>query len=386
MNRNNPMIYLDSAATTPVDKRVIDKMQRYLGVDGIFANPASTTYALGWQAAQAVTQAREQIAAMINAEPREIVFTSGATEANNLAIKGVVQFYQYQGQHIITMMSEHKAVLDTCKALEKQGFRVTYLRSMANGLLDLNALKNAINDDTILVSIMHVNNETGVIQNIDAIAKWVKSKGIYFHTDAAQSIGKLPLNVQKTPVDLMSICGHKIYAPKGIGALYVRRKPRVRLVEQINGGQHEQGMRSGTLATHQIVALGEALQIAQNEMASDQARIKALSDLLWQELSKLEGLSRNGEHGLPNILSITFAGIDNEALMISCAELALSAGSACTAATVTASHVLLSMGLSHLAANSTLRLSLGRFTSENDIRSAVAIVTKQVKRLRALSL
>ena len=386
MKNNQQIIYLDYAATTPVDRRVIDKMQGYLGIDGIFANPASTTHALGWEAAQAVKQAREQIAATINADPREIVFTSGATEANNLAIKGVMQFYQHQGRHIVTMMNEHEAVLDTCKSLQKQGFHVTYLRPMSNGLLDLKTLENAINDDTVLVSIMHVNNETGVTQNIKAIAELVKSKGVFFHTDAAQSIGKLQLDVQQTPVDLMSICGHKIYAPKGIGALYVRRKPRVRLLEQINGGRHERGMRSGTLATQQIVALGQALELAQNEMANEQARIKALSDLLWQELSKLGGVSRNGENCLPNILNVTFANVDNEALLVSCAELALSAGSACTSATTTASHVLLSMGLSHLDANSTVRLSIGRFTSENDIRSAITILSNQVKRLRALRL
>jgi len=379
-------VYFDYAATTPVDQRVIEKMQRYLGFDGIFANPASNTHEFGWQAAQAVEQARQQVAALINADPKEIVFTSGATEADNLAIKGIAEFYQDKGRHIITMMSEHKAVLDTCKALEKQGFRVTYLRPQPNGLLDLQTLAAAMCDDTILVSIMHVNNETGVIQDLDAIAQFVKSQGAYFHTDAAQSIGKLPIDVQQTPLDLLSICGHKIYAPKGIGALYVRRKPRVRLSEQIHGGQHENGMRSGTLATHQIVALGEALQIAQAEMSDEQARLQSLSDLLWQKLSGIDAIKRNGEHCLPNILSIIIPDIDNEALMASCPELAFSAGSACDSATIEISPVLQSMGLAPAMANSTVRLSLGRFTTAANIQMAADILTAQVDRLRALTI
>lgn len=385
MANSNNIIYLDYAATTPTDPRVIQKMQNYLGIDGIFANPASNTHLPGWQAAEAVDLAREQVANLINAEAKEIVFTSGATEANNLAIKGIAQFYQNKGKHIITLMTEHKAILDTCHALEKQGFRITYLRPQKNGLLNLQTLAAAICDDTILISIMQVNNETGVIQNIQKIAELAKSKNIFFHTDAAQSIGKITLDVKKTPVDLVSICGHKIYAPKGIGALYVRRKPRVRLIEQINGGQHESGMRSGTLATHQIVALGEALHIAKMELHDEYSRMQNLSKQFWQKLSVLSEIKRNGENCLPNILSISFNGIDNEALMASCPELAFSAGSACTSATIEASHVLQAMGINNALANNTIRISLGRFIDEQQIETATNILVKQINRLRAIS-
>ena len=382
---SNP-IYLDYAATTPVDQRVIEKMQHCLGINGIFANPASNTHQFGWQATQAVKDAREQVAQLINAEPQEIVFTSGATEADNLAIKGIAQFYRHKGNHIVTMLSEHKAVLDTCKFLEKQNFRITYLRPQTNGLLDLSTLAAALCKETILVSIMHVNNETGVIQDLAAIAELVKSKGIYLHTDAAQSIGKLPIDMQQIPIDLLSICGHKIYAPKGIGALYVRRKPRVRLAEQIHGGRHEGGMRSGTLATHQIVALGTALQIAQQEMNDEQQRLRQLNELLWQELQVLGTVIRNGEPSIPNILSLTFPEVDSEALIASCPELAFSAGAACTSATITTSHVLQAMGLTPATANSTIRLSLGRFTTSAEIQTAAEQLITHVKRLRAISL
>ncbi len=385
MSNSNSIIYFDYAATTPVDPRVIEKMQHYLGMDGIFANPASNTHLLGLQAAKAIAVAREQVANSINAHAKEIIFTSGATEADNLALKGVAQFYQKKGKHIITLMTEHKAVLDTCHSLEKQGFRVSYLRPQKNGLLNLQDLASAICDDTILISIMQVNNETGVIQDIQKFAELAKSKGIFFHTDAAQSIGKIVLDVTQTPVDLVSICGHKIYAPKGIGALYVRRKPRIRLTEQINGGQHEYGMRSGTLATHQIIALGEALKIAKTSMDNEYNRIKKLSEQLWQRLSVLSDIKRNGDNCLPHILNITFHGVDNEALMASCQKLAFSAGSACTSTTIEASHVLQAMGINNALANNTIRISLGRFTDEKQIEVAADDLIRHVNRLRAMS-
>ena len=381
------MIYLDYAATTPVDPAAAKEMQKYLSVDGIFANPASNTYAQGLIAANAVEDARGQIATMLNAEPREIVFTSGATESDNLALKGLLHFHKKNGKHIITAMSEHKAILDSCKALEKEGYDITYCRPNNDGSISLDDLKAAIRDDTVLISIMHVNNETGYIQDIDSISRLCKEHGIYFHTDAAQSFGKITIDVQTTPIDLLSISGHKIYGPKGIGALYVRRKPRVRLLEQMSGGQQEHGLRSGTLPTHQIVGFAKAAELMQTNAAKEHARIKQLSDKLVASLKTIEGLSINcagGSH-LANILSITIDDIDNEALIASCPDLAFSAGSACSSSTMAPSHVLQAIGLSGEQANSTIRLSLGRFTTEADIEAAAAQLQQQIQRIRELS-
>lgn len=378
------MIYLDYAATTPIDPRVAEDMARCL--TETFGNPASTTHEFGWQASQLVETAREQIASLINADPREIIFTSGATEADNLAIKGIAYFYKNRGNHIITMRTEHKAVLDTCAFLEANGFSITYLSPQSDGRLDFAELATAITDNTILISIMHVNNETGVIQDLEQIAALAKQHNIFFHTDAAQSIGKLTIDVQTLPVDLISMSAHKIYGPKGIGVLYVRRKPKVRLQSLIHGGGHEQGLRSGTLATHQIVGLGSALAIAQENFWDEQHKIKKLRDYLVQELQKIPDTQFNGnqEHCLANILSVTFAGIDAEALMVSCPNLAFSAGSACTSAAIVPSHVLQCMGLSNAAANSTVRLSIGRFTTLAELETAVKIIREQVLRLREL--
>jgi cysteine desulfurase len=381
------MIYLDYAATTPVDPKVVTQMQSCLTLEGDFANPASKTYAFGMNAALRVDQARADIASMLNADPREIIFTSGATESNNLAIKGLAEFHAKNGQHIITSMTEHKAVLDSCLALEKRGFTVTYLRPEKDGRIALQVLKEAIRPDTILISIMYVNNETGVIQDIDAIANVAKQHGIYFHTDAAQSFAKLPIDVQQMPVDLISIASHKIYGPKGIGALYVRRKPRVRLVEQISGGKHEQGLRSGTLPTHQIVGMAEATKLMQEHAPGEQEQIALWRQLFLKSFSEVIGMHINEapEHNLPNILSITFEHVDNEALMAGCPELAFSAGSACTSAAIAPSHVLAAIGLSNVQANNTVRISFGRFTRKQDVLTSAEMIKNEVARIRAMS-
>ena len=380
------MIYLDYAATTPVDPRVAEQMAACLTLDGAFGNPASNTHEFGWQTAKLVETARQQIASLLNADPREIIFTSGATEADNLAIKGIANFYKERGNHIITMRTEHKAVIDTCQFLEEQGFIITYLNPQSDGRLDLAELTVAITNKTILISIMHVNNETGVIQDIEKIAQIAKQHNIFFHTDAAQSIGKLAIDVQTLPIDLISISAHKIYGPKGIGALYVRRKPKVRLQALIHGGGHEQGLRSGTLATHQIVGLGAAIAIAQQNLISEQNKIKKLREYLMQELSTMPQTEFNGnqEYCLPNILSVRFAGIDAEALMASCPKLAFSAGAACTSTTIMPSHVLQAMGITNEAANSTIRLSIGRFTTLAELETAIQVIRSQVTRLRDL--
>ena len=380
------MIYLDYAATTPVDPRVAKQMAACLTLDGAFGNPASTTHEFGWQAAKLVETARQQIASLLNADPREIIFTSGATEADNLAIKGIANFYKDRGNHIITMRTEHKAVLDTCAFLEENGFKVTYLSPQADGRLDLAELTAAISKQTILISIMHVNNETGIIQDLTAISQIAKQHNIFFHTDAAQSIGKLIIDTQTLPVDLISISGHKIYAPKGIGALYVRRKPKVRLQALLHGGGHEQTLRSGTLPTHQIVGLGSALALAQENRFIEQEKLKTLRQYLMRELATIPQSEFNGnqEYCVPNILSVRFAGIDAEALMASCPELAFSAGSACTSAAIVPSHVLQAMGIVNETANSTIRLSIGRFTTLAELETAVKIIRKQVARLRDL--
>lgn len=380
-------IYLDYAATTPVDPRVAEKMFQCMTMDGIFGNPASRSHRYGWQAEEAVDIARNQVAELINADHREIVFTSGATESNNLAIKGVAHFYHKKGKHIITSKTEHKAVLDTCRQLEREGFEVTYLEPAANGIILMERLEAAMRDDTILVSIMHVNNEIGVIHDIDAIGELCRSKGIIFHMDAAQSAGKVPIDVQATKVDLISISGHKMYGPKGIGALYVRRKPRIRLEAQMHGGGHERGMRSGTLPTHQIVGLGEAAAIAKAEMASDDARIGALRDKLWNGIKHIEETYINGDaiERVSGSLNVSFNYVEGESLMMALKDLAVSSGSACTSASLEPSYVLRALGLNDEMAHSSIRFSIGRFTTEEEIDHAIEVITQSIDKLREMS-
>jgi len=380
-------IYMDYAATTPMDPRVAEKMIQYLTPEGEFGNPASRSHAYGWNAENAVEEAREQVAALVNADPKEIVFTSGATESDNLAIKGAAHFYGKQGKHLITCKTEHKAVLDSCRQLEREGFEVTYLDPESSGLIDLEKLKAAIRPDTILISIMHVNNELGVIQDIEAIGELARSKGILFHVDAAQSAGKVAIDLAKLKVDLMSFSGHKIYGPKGIGALYVRRKPRVRLEAQMHGGGHERGMRSGTLATHQIVGMGEAFRIAKEEMAADNVRITRLRDRLLNGVKDLEEVYINGDMArrVPNILNISFNYVEGESLIMALKDIAVSSGSACTSASLEPSYVLRALGRSDELAHSSIRFSIGRFTTEEQIDYAVEHVREAIARLRALS-
>ncbi|MDH5547628.1 MAG: IscS subfamily cysteine desulfurase [Gammaproteobacteria bacterium] len=380
-------IYLDYSATTPVDPRVAEKMCSCLTLEQNFGNPASRSHPFGWAADEAVNNAREQVAALISADPKEIVWTSGATESNNLAIKGVAHFYQKKGMHIITCKTEHKAVLDTCRQLEREGFEVTYLDPESNGLVDLNKLDQAIRDDTILVSIMHVNNEIGVIQDIAAIGELTRSKGVLFHVDAAQSAGKVPIDMQSLKVDLMSFSAHKIYGPKGIGALYVRRKPRVRLEAQMHGGGHERGMRSGTLATHQIVGMGEAFRIAKEEMAMENARLIKLRQRLLDGLKDMEEVYINGdlERRIPGNLNLSFNYVEGESLMMSLKDIAVSSGSACTSASLEPSYVLRAIGRSDELAHSSLRFTIGRFTTEAEIDYTLGIVRHAVEKLRELS-
>ncbi|MBY8232148.1 IscS subfamily cysteine desulfurase [Vibrio fluvialis] len=380
-------IYLDYSATCPVDPRVAEKMVQCMTMDGNFGNPASRSHRYGWQAEEAVDTAREQIADLLNADPREIVFTSGATESDNLAIKGVVHFYQKQGKHIITCKTEHKAVLDTTRQLEREGFEVTYLEPETNGLIDLNKLEAAMRDDTILVSIMHVNNEIGVIQDITAIGELCRARKIVFHVDAAQSAGKLPIDVQETKVDLISLSAHKIYGPKGIGALYVRRKPRIRLEAQMHGGGHERGFRSGTLATHQIVGMGEAFRIAKEEMQKDYDHAVALRDRMLSGIKDMEAVTINGdlEQRLPNNLNISFAFVEGESLLMSLKDIAVSSGSACTSASLEPSYVLRALGLNDELAHSSIRFSFGRFTTEEEVDYAIELIRVAVSKLRDMS-
>lgn len=380
-------IYLDYSATTPVDPRVAEKMMQYLTIDGIFGNPASRSHRFGWQAEEAVDIARNQVAELIGADSREIVITSGATEADNLAIKGAAAFYQKKGKHIITSKTEHKAVLDTCRQLEREGFEVTYLAPQRNGLIDLNDLEAAMRDDTILVSIMHVNNEIGVIQDIEKIGKLCREKGIIFHVDATQSVGKIPVDVKKMNVDLMSFSSHKLYGPKGIGGLYVCRKPRIRIEAQMHGGGHERGMRSGTLATHQIVGMGEAYHLCKEEMGAEMERLKGLRDRLWNGIKDMEEVYLNGdlEHGAPHILNVSFAYVEGESLMMALKDIAVSSGSACTSASLEPSYVLRALGMSDELAHSSIRFSLGRFTTEEEIDYTIELVKKSIGRLRELS-
>ncbi|HGX93998.1 MAG TPA: IscS subfamily cysteine desulfurase [Candidatus Tenderia sp.] len=383
----NLPIFLDYSATTPVDERVAEKMCQYLTVDGHFGNPASRSHRFGWQAEQAVEAARSQVAALINADPREIVWTSGATESDNLAIKGAAHFYQKKGRHIITCKTEHKAVLDTCRQLEREGFDVTYLSPMANGLIDLDVLAAAIRPDTILISLMHVNNEIGVVQDIGAIGEMARQRKIIFHVDAAQSAGKVDIDLGQLKVDLMSFSAHKVYGPKGMGALYVRRKPRVRLEAQMLGGGHERGMRSGTLATHQIVGMGEAFQIAKQEMKEENARLMMLRNRLWNGLRDMEEVYLNGdlEHRVAGNLNVSFNLVEGESLIMALKDIAASSGSACTSASLEPSYVLRALGREDELAHSSIRFSIGRYTTVEEIDYTVALVREKVNKLRELS-
>ena len=380
-------IYLDYAATCPVDERVAKKMMDYLTINGTFGNPASRSHKFGWQAEEAVDVARNHIADLIGADAREIVFTSGATESDNLAIKGAAHFYQTKGKHIITSKTEHKAVLDTCRQLEREGFEVTYLSPKSDGLIDLDELKAAMRDDTILVSIMHVNNEIGVIQDIEKIGEICRERKIIFHVDATQSVGKLPIDLSKLKVDLMSMSGHKLYGPKGIGALYVRRKPRVRLEAIIHGGGHERGMRSGTLPVHQIVGMGEAYRICKEEMATEMPRLTALRDRLYNGLKDIEEVYVNGsmEHRVGTNLNMSFNYVEGESLMMSLRDIAVSSGSACTSASLEPSYVLRALGLNDELAHSSIRFTVGRYTTEEEIDYTIDLVKKAVAKLRELS-
>ncbi|HAS6390598.1 IscS subfamily cysteine desulfurase [Vibrio vulnificus] len=380
-------IYLDYSATCPVDPRVAEKMVQYMTMDGTFGNPASRSHRYGWQAEEAVDTAREQIAELLNADPREIVFTSGATESDNLAIKGAAHFYSKQGKHVITSKTEHKAVLDTCRQLEREGFEVTYLEPESNGLISLSKLEAAMRDDTVLVSIMHVNNEIGVIQDIEAIGELCRSRKIIFHVDAAQSAGKVAIDVQKLKVDLISLSAHKIYGPKGIGALYVRRKPRIRLEAQMHGGGHERGFRSGTLPTHQIVGMGEAFRIAKLDMEKDYQHALALRNRLLDGVKDMEAVTINGdlEQRVPHNLNISFAFVEGESLLMSLKDLAVSSGSACTSASLEPSYVLRALGLNDELAHSSIRFSFGRFTTEEEIDYAIEQIRVAVEKLRDMS-
>lgn len=378
-------IYLDYGATTPVDPRVVSAMVPWLSEH--FGNPASRSHAWGWEAEAVVEKSREQVAALIGADPREIVWTSGATESINLAIKGAAQFYKTRGKHIITLKTEHKAVLDTCRELERQGFEVTYLDVQADGLLDIEAFKAAIRPDTILASVLYVSNEIGVIQDIPAIGAICRERGIIFHVDAAQATGKIAINLAELPVDLMSLASHKTYGPKGIGALFVRRKPRVRLEAQMHGGGQERGMRSGTLATHQIVGMGEAYRIAKEEMAAEGERIRMLHDRLLNGLKDIEQVFVNGnlERRVPHNLNMSFNYVEGESLIMGVKGLAVSSGSACTSASLEPSYVLRALGRSDELAHSSLRMTIGRFTTVEEIDYAIATLKDRVAKLRELS-
>jgi cysteine desulfurase len=378
-------IYLDYSATTPVDPRVVDKMLPYLREN--FGNPASRSHAFGWTAEKAVEEARDQVAALINADPREIIWTSGATESINLALKGVAHFYKDKGKHLVTVKTEHKATLDTMRELEREGFEVTYMDVRPDGLLDFEALEAALRADTICVSVMYVNNEIGVIQDIPAIGELCRARGIVFHVDSAQATGKVAIDLDRLKVDLMSFSGHKTYAPKGIGALYVRRKPRVRLEAQMHGGGHERGLRSGTLPTHQIVGMGEAYRIAKAEMATENERIRMLRDRLWKGLSQIEEVYVNGdmEHRVPHNLNVSFNFVEGESLIMAIKDIAVSSGSACTSASLEPSYVLRALGRSDELAHSSIRFSVGRFTTEEEIDYTIDLLQRKVAKLREMS-
>ncbi|HIH8296736.1 TPA: IscS subfamily cysteine desulfurase [Neisseria meningitidis] len=378
-------VYLDYAATTTVDKRVAEKMIPYL--TETFGNPASNSHAFGWEAEEAVEKARADIAALINADSKEIVFTSGATESDNLAIKGAANFYKTKGKHLITVKTEHKAVLDTMRELERQGFEVTYLGVQENGLVDLDVLKAAIREDTILVSVMWVNNEIGVVQDIPAIGEICRERKIVFHVDAAQACGKVPVDVEAAKIDLLSMSAHKVYGPKGIGALYVRRKPRVRLEAQMHGGGHERGFRSGTLPTHQIVGMGEAFRIAKEELEQDMAHYRKLRDIFLKGIEGIEEVYINGdlEHRAPNNLNVSFNFVEGESLIMAVKELAVSSGSACTSASLEPSYVLRALGRNDELAHSSLRITFGRMTTEEEVQFAAELIKSKIGKLRELS-
>jgi cysteine desulfurase len=376
---------MDYSATTPVDPRVVDKMIPYLREQ--FGNPASRSHSYGWDAERAVEEAREQVAALVNADPREIIWTSGATESNNLAIKGAAHFYKSKGKHVVTVKTEHKAVLDTCRELEREGFEVTYLDVKSDGLIDLDTFKAALRPDTILVSVMFVNNEIGVIQDIETIGEICREKGIVFHVDAAQATGKVVIDLNRLKVDLMSFSAHKTYGPKGIGAMYVRRKPRVRVEAQMHGGGHERGMRSGTLATHQIVGMGEAFRIAREEMATENERMRMLRDRLLRGLSQMDEVYVNGdmEQRVPHNLNISFNFVEGESLIMAIKDVAVSSGSACTSASLEPSYVLRALGRNDELAHSSIRFTVGRFTTEQDVDYVVNLLKGKIAKLRDLS-
>jgi len=380
-------IYFDYLATTPVDPRVVEKMVHCLSIEGNFGNPASRSHIYGWKAEEAVENARRQVADLIKADPREIVWTSGATESDNLAIKGVAHFYGKKGKHIVTSKIEHKAVLDTCRHLEREGFEVTYLDPSPKGLISPEAVAAALREDTILVSIMHANNEIGAVNDIAAIGEVTRNAGVLFHVDAAQSAGKIDIDMERMKVDLLSMSGHKMYGPKGIGALYVRRKPRVRLEAQMHGGGHERGMRSGTLPTHQIVGMGEAAQVACEGMAQEAIKLQVLRQRFWDGIKDIEEVYINGDdvHRLPGALNVSIAFVEGESLIMSLKDLAVSSGSACTSASLEPSYVLRALGLNDELAHSSLRFSFGRFTTEADVDAAVVQLRGAVEKLRELS-
>jgi cysteine desulfurase len=378
-------VYLDYSSTTPVDPRVVEKMVPWLYEH--YGNPASRSHAFGWEAEEAVEQARAQVADLVNADSREIIWTSGATESINLAVKGAAHFYAERGKHIITLKTEHKATLDTCRELERQGFEVTYLDVQENGLLDLEVFKQALRPDTSVVSVLMVNNEIGVIQDIETIGEICREKGIIFHVDAAQATGKVEIDLQKLKVDLMSFSAHKTYGPKGMGALFIRRKPRVRILAQIHGGGHERGFRSGTLPTHQIVGMGEAFRLAKQEMGTENERIRALRDRLWKGVSEIEEVYLNGdmEQRVPHNLNVSFNYVEGESLIMAIKELAVSSGSACTSASLEPSYVLRALGRNDELAHSSIRFTLGRFTTEQDVDFAVELLKARVGKLRDMS-
>ena len=380
-------IYLDYASTTPVDPRVASKMMKFLTPDGEFGNPASRSHRFGWKADEAVEEARSHVANLVNCDPREIVWTSGATEADNLAVKGVARFYKSKGNHIITSKIEHKAVLDPCRQLEREGFEVTYLEPNEGGVINPQDVKAAMKDSTILISLMHINNELGSLNDLTEIGNIAREAGTFFHVDAAQSTGKVDIDLSKLPVDLMSFSAHKTYGPKGIGALFVRRKPRVRIEALIHGGGHERGMRSGTLATHQIVGMGEAFRIAKEEMNQDNDKIKAFHEKFLREAMKIEHAYLNGdvENKVPNILNISFNFVEGESLIMGLKDIAVSSGSACTSASLEPSYVLRALGRKDELAHSSIRFSFGRFTKEEDIDKTLSILHNVVERLRELS-
>ena len=383
----NIPIYLDYLSTTPVDPRVVAAMTACMSTEGVYGNAASRSHVFGWQAEEAVENARSQVAELINADPREIVWTSGATESDNLAIKGVAHFYHKKGKHIVTSKIEHKAVLDTCRQLEREGYEVTYLDPNEQGLTTPEMVQAALREDTILASVMHANNEIGVVNDIAGIGEICRAAGVLFHVDGAQGVGKIPVDMEQMKVDLLSMSAHKMYGPKGVGALYVRRKPRVRLEAQMHGGGHERGMRSGTLATHQLVGFGEAARIAHEEMATESAQLEALRERFWDAISDIPEVYINGdrEQRLPGALNVSFAFVEGESLIMSLRDLAISSGSACTSASLEPSYVLRALGLNDEMAHSSLRFSFGRFTTESEVDHAVQCVRHAVEKLRELS-